>query len=479
MVNMLTDWLLRSTLLLTALIFALKCFHPRAVRNVFYGFHTLIIGVIPIGLSFWYSHTWIYINTYWRVYPSSSNIIFYFSDLLGLTAVLFWLIGRVFEKLDNVPAVKQRPRFQINSLLHIEFWFLALCVLSTLSAAWSLDWRISLFASLQLWIVFGVFLSLRGRPEVWKAAAFGFCAALILQSFFGIWESVTISVDFLSPLKLIWLEDLSPSFLNDSIIQANAGTRVMRAFGSLPHPNILGGFIVLALSGLIALLMKDARKFIWTTVITTASAVLLILTFSRSAWLGLVVATLFLIGYFFRKTWKAKWRVILLAALIVGGVFALTPLRELIFARLQDVSNLSQDPAVADRFWLVQQSIDFIHQRPWLGFGMEAYSLESAVVSPGTAYVDPVHNIPLLITSELGLIGAIILAGLFISFILGNRNFYQPTQVIFFAAIIGMFVIAMFDHYFWSLSPGRMMFGFMLGLWAGQTQTRAEYESRG
>ena len=38
------------------------------------------------------------------------------------------------------------------------------------------------------------------------------------------------------------------------------------------------------------------------------------------------------------------------------------------------------------------------------------------------------------------------------------------------AALIGFGVISLFDHYLWTLAPGRLMLGFALGLWAGQVE---------
>jgi len=36
------------------------------------------------------------------------------------------------------------------------------------------------------------------------------------------------------------------------------------------------------------------------------------------------------------------------------------------------------------------------------------------------------------------------------------------------ALLAGLAVISLFDHYLWTLAPGRLMLGFVLGLWEGQ-----------
>jgi hypothetical protein len=44
----------------------------------------------------------------------------------------------------------------------------------------------------------------------------------------------------------------------------------------------------------------------------------------------------------------------------------------------------------------------------------------------------------------------------------------RPLTIIFSAALAGLFAVSLFDHYLWTLAPGRLLAGTMLGLWAGQ-----------
>ena len=45
----------------------------------------------------------------------------------------------------------------------------------------------------------------------------------------------------------------------------------------------------------------------------------------------------------------------------------------------------------------------------------------------------------------------------------------NPNAILAGATITGLGVIGLFDHYLWTLAPGRLMLGLVLGLWAGQT----------
>jgi predicted MFS family arabinose efflux permease len=74
----------------------------------------------------------------------------------------------------------------------------------------------------------------------------------------------------------------------------------------------------------------------------------------------------------------------------------------------------------------------------------------------------------LLVLSELGIVGVILLLAMII--VIGRELFItrKPTVIIIGALLAGMGTIALFDHYFWSLAAGRMMLGIALGLWFGQ-----------
>jgi O-antigen ligase len=84
--------------------------------------------------------------------------------------------------------------------------------------------------------------------------------------------------------------------------------------------------------------------------------------------------------------------------------------------------------------------------------------------------VEPVHNLPLLVLSELGVVGALILIGLGISIAVGIVRAKRPETIIFSAALAGLLVTTLFDHYLWTLTPGRMLLGLVLGLWAAQAK---------
>jgi O-antigen ligase len=140
--------------------------------------------------------------------------------------------------------------------------------------------------------------------------------------------------------------------------------------------------------------------------------------------------------------------------------------------RIVSSSRLEQK-SFTDRATYFQQATELLEEN-WLhGVGINNYTLavEDSVASglPGKEY-QPVHNVYLLVFTELGFFGLIVFLALIILVI---RNAWlviskHPVNiwVVVYSAIFGaMLVLFLFDHYFWTLSSGIMLFWLMLGLW--------------
>ena len=85
----------------------------------------------------------------------------------------------------------------------------------------------------------------------------------------------------------------------------------------------------------------------------------------------------------------------------------------------------------------------------------------------------PIPNIYLLMASEIGVLGLlafILFAGkLLISYALVIR--YQ-LSVIPFVMFGSLLLLGLFDHYLWTLQPGRLMLWFIIGIVLAQKHTR-------
>jgi len=128
----------------------------------------------------------------------------------------------------------------------------------------------------------------------------------------------------------------------------------------------------------------------------------------------------------------------------------------------------NQKFSIVARNFLSQEALQMIRERPLTGVGIGGFVLQLAERAGEGYIVEPVHNLFLLAGAELGIPGLLILVGLVILLARGIAKTKKLESVLAGATLTGLGVIGLFDHYLWTLAPGRLMLGLALGLWAGQ-----------
>jgi O-antigen ligase len=295
---------------------------------------------------------------------------------------------------------------------------------------------------------------------------FGLCAALTIQIITGFAGFALQSTAFLTPLDMKWPGILDASVRGASVVELQNGLRILRAYGTLPHPNILGGFVLICLLGPISFFL-DNRKSNYTALLLVVWGIILLgLTFSRSAWLGLIAFILLLLLKFRHLDHK---RVALFAAISALTIaLVLFPLRDLVSTRIGKASVSTEKLSVFGRSWLTEQAVNSIRTHPLMGIGSGSFIIDLSENAVEGAVIEPVHNIPLLVGAELGIVSLILLAGLILVISLQVAKARSPRAILASGTLAGLGMIGLFDHYLWSLAPGRLMLGLALGLWAGQ-----------
>lgn len=442
------------SLITTLSLGALRLVPPQAEKAM-RGIHAFLAGLISVSLCFWYYRT-LANFPHDRVYFTYSDALFFATDALMLLAVILWLAVKVNQ--DPKPQYPAPP---------LAFRFLAfLLLLSFLSLLWSRDGRTSLYVSLHLGLILLFMLSLREWTDSWRPILHGLCGALTLQLITGFLGFGLQSTAFLEPLRLNWPGTLDPSVRGASVVQLADGLRILRAYGTLPHPNILGGYILLTLLGPVGLFFANKRPNYAALLLFSLGLILIVLTFSRSAWLGLLAFLFFLILR--SKFLERKRLYLLLASFALTATLTLYPLRDLVFTRLSNAPVATEQLSSFGRAWLTDQAVNMIRQHPFTGVGVGAFVIELSTYAIEGALIEPVHNIPLLAGAELGIPGLVLLIALFLSVALTSLKARTPQAILVSGALVGLGVIALFDHYLWSLAPGRAMLALALGLWAGQ-----------
>jgi len=234
---------------------------------------------------------------------------------------------------------------------------------------------------------------------------------------------------------------------------------VLRPYATFPHPNVLAGFLGTVLLMLVYAFFYQTRLIrrhaLWFTFVGVCSLATLFLTLSRSAWV-FVVAGYAVVGLL-RSTERIKQingTGILLACLI--------SLSLLVGAYIYRPSIA--DSTVSERRTLNSAAVVIWRTSPIVGIGMGNFiaAVPSVIRNRDTAFLQPVHNIYLLVLSQVGIVGLLLfIGGLFHVFLsigtaLKNPKHYGSRRI-YLAPLVLMLLIGFVDHYTITLQQGQIL----------------------
>jgi hypothetical protein len=311
-----------------------------------------------------------------------------------------------------------------------------------------------------------------------------FCQHSLGLSFLG--ELDMRHFPFRNPGKHRWLFDklFTPNHTNEFLY---------RASGTFTHPNILGGFLFCSVLASFYLFIKtEARpkRFLLISIIFL-QIFTLYAAFSRSAILALGFAT-FIWGLLqfkdivkrrgFRSAAFKRFSM-LAVTIIVSGSLGIALFYSQLMARGGIINyNAVTTYADSERIQYLKMAIDMIKEHPLFGIGFNNFQLYEDPIQPGYpghVFFSKVHNIYLLIASEMGLISG----GLFLLFIFsiikkswrglfGRSEETSSQEKIFLLSVFwGLLFIGACDFYLVHTPHGRILFfGFAALLYSIEEQ---------
>jgi O-antigen ligase len=308
---------------------------------------------------------------------------------------------------------------------------------------------------------------------------FALSLGIFVHAGFGVWQFLTQS-DF--ACKWLGMAGHSASVSGTSVVEvAEAGERWLRAYGGLPHPNILGG--VLAAGILIILRMLtiyDLKKKSYLLPLTSYLLLLLFttalfFTFSRTAWLALSAGLfIFLAGNYLGRRRQTSRRTVAIVCLIILLAGSLSFFyKDIVSTRIWGEGRL-EAKSVSVRTDMMGEAWRVIKDNPVLGARIGNYSLtlhNRYPDKPAWSY-QPVHNTFLLVWAEIGLVGLVFFVGVlaWIASILYRREDHWGLAV-----LSSLMVILIFEHWLWSLHFGMLWFWFILGVVYKKKTSREDY----
>ncbi len=213
-------------------------------------------------------------------------------------------------------------------------------------------------------------------------------------------------------------------------------------------------------------------RFIPLIVLFTST---LILTFSRSAWLALTIGLVVFLGQacFYKK--RIPYRTVpFLSVGLITILFAVFLLRSHVFARFNPALHI-EAISIEERVSQYQTFSSVFKIDPIFGVGPGAYVFALESISKGQQpwSYQPIHNAFLLLLAEIGIVG--FMAFSYFVFEIG-RIVLPPLAkgragvgsvmggIFALTLLLELVVLALFDHYLFSLWPGMILTALILAL---------------
>ncbi len=227
------------------------------------------------------------------------------------------------------------------------------------------------------------------------------------------------------------------------------GGRLMRAYGTFPHPNILAAFLVLSLVAWAHFFLARRRTVV--SVLGIFIVLLgLLLTFSRSGWIAACVATLIVLADARTRVPARAKELFLVLAVSCASLALIFP-----WAVVPRLSVGAGDYAVTGRVSGYEAAFPRIGSHPLFGGGL--------TLRMGS---DPVHSLYLMIADELGFFGLAVFLLLVGSALMRGARRKTSEFAAFSAMLAALLTMGVTDHFLWTLRPGIAMLFLVIGMLA-------------
>ena len=401
----------------------------------------------------------------------------YATEILLWGVALWYVISRLRKKQENT--ARELHDAQISNKARLCFGLFALWFIYQIIHA-QFPWieaqaLVHFFEAFILW-----HLITRAHART-RFLQWSFLAGLGTQALFALTQFFTQRA-----FAFRWLGITDhPAWAGGSAVIETMSGRWLRAYGGLPHPNILGGYMAVGALLVAVQILKMPREKNLREAFGIASLLLffvalvagLMVSFSRSAMLALVCGLIIVTWQHLRKRWRhahggsvdshteilhntqsgmRRVGMIWFCGVLTASMFVILQ-PDLFITRARAQTRLEQQ-SISERIASYKGACEVLRRDGFLGTGLGNYTAVLHVLDssrPGWEY-QPVHNALVLAFLELGLIMSLVL----ICFLLFAGN--TPLLRTRFLAgdwglFVSLFVLAMFDHYLWSLLSGLVL----------------------
>ena len=354
----------------------------------------------------------------------------------------------------------------------------AICLYIIMSALWSADPLLTLLYGVKIAVGFLLVLAITSARYDTRYVLGTLVGGFTLSALLAIGQ-FALQGDFSSTLLGLSKHEAFQGGV--SVIEADGG-RWLRAYGSFPHPNMLGAVMATATILSIGGLMSYGKQRCWRRfflITMTVCFTALLMSFSRSGLIALIVGILLAQQ---RNELQINMAVLKKISIGLAGTCAMMvavlwiTYSDLYTTRAQADARLER-LSINERTSQVGEALEVIKSNPILGTGAGTYTKYLAEIDQNAEPIwkyQPVHNTPLLIIAELGVIGVALVILIGVQAVVKIRkNIARAVEKghIIKVAMVGVLITyltaAMFDHWQWDHHMGTLLLAILIAYACG------------
>ncbi len=242
------------------------------------------------------------------------------------------------------------------------------------------------------------------------------------------------------------------------------GSKILRAYSTFPHPNVFGGIVAVFLMWELNDWLDQANQAKTIRFLRRLSLIILLIgvvvAFSRAVWLAVLLGASLILTRSLVSAFRQQviTRIEGVGVLLVGVVLV-----NLLIS--QSLGLLQWDQITLDRrLALNKVAVQMWLDHFWLGVGQNQFILQLDrywQVSGLTRFMQPVHNVLLLILVESGAVAGILWL---VSLIGPVWQAWSRLSPGIRASWVIILITGMVDHYWWTLPAGQLVLFLTWGL---------------
>lgn len=406
--------------------------------------NSLLLFLFPSQLAL---HFWPNFSLVFGIRVDYLSPAIYLTDILFITLFIWWLArsGKVILK----------------DLIRNKMFLIMLLTVIILNIAASANHVVSLIKWVKIieFLALGYYVYKRRDIFNLKKVARIFFYSLLFFCLVGLLQFINGKT---SGQIFYLLGERSFSIYTPGIALANIfGKIFLRPYSTFPHPNSLAGFLGVSLLFLLPNLTFKNKwiKIAGLSLIFT----MFILTFSLSAYIGLLVCLLFYLISRKRNITQKHFVIILISIFLASLCLSL-------FSKTLLIKNPNLPQSFSQRLELADVAGNIFSGNWTVGTGLNTFivkEIDYAGYISNVWFLQPVHNIYLLIFTEGGVLGIVLLTLLFYKLFdvcVKSDNKWGSLIVLF------ILVTGLFDHYWFTIQQNLLITSFFFGLILRQKQ---------